>query len=540
MRFGVLGTLTVWDELGEPVDVPGDRPRRLLALLLARAGEVVSVDTIADLVWSDEPPSDPTASVHTLVSRLRRRLGSETIRTRPGGYLLDPGAGLDARAFLDGITSSRTMDDEAAVAALDDALGLWRGPAHAEFVGEPWLEADIAHLEEQRSTAIEDRAIRLLALGRHAELVPTLDAHVRSHPLRERAAVLLATSLHRSGRSADALAACRRFRDHLADELGLEPSQELSLLEVAILRDEVPSAAGSGTGTAGAPSLPTPRWTVDTGMTPRVAYLRTPGGRRIAWARVGEGPTLLFPPPWVSRIDLLTSGRDIRSALLHRLAQRYTVVLYDRPGVGLSAASSEEPIEEWRDEDLVEELTAVLDALGEDAVPVIGVSAAGPASLALAARDPRVDRLVLLGTYANGPATFGAPTAQTSILDLIRAHWGVGSLVLTSLLMPGAGPEEAAEFARSQRRAATAEAAAATLEQLFRLDVSDVLDRVSVPALVLHYREDRAIPFVGATQMVDGLQDATLIPLEGPYHIPPVHDVDRVVALIGDFLDVPG
>ncbi len=122
--------------------------------------------------------------------------------------------------------------------ALREALALWRGPALADFIYEPFAQTEIARLEELRLVALEERIEADLALGRHVELVAELEALVDSQPLRERPRAQLMLALYRSGRQADALAAYRAARDTLVEELGVEPGPQLKELEAAILRQD--------------------------------------------------------------------------------------------------------------------------------------------------------------------------------------------------------------------------------------------------------------------------------------------------------------
>src|SRR5262249_17795465 len=116
--------------------------------------------------------------------------------------------------------------------------GLWRGPALADFAAESWAQGPIARLEELHIVALEKRFDADLALGRAALVVGQLEALVADHPLRERLHAQLMLALYRSGRQADALAAYRRARHTLVEELGIEPGTALSNLEAAILRQD--------------------------------------------------------------------------------------------------------------------------------------------------------------------------------------------------------------------------------------------------------------------------------------------------------------
>jgi predicted ATPase/DNA-binding SARP family transcriptional activator len=168
--------------------------------------------------------------------------------TRGGGYaLVGEPALLDAARFEQLAGAAREALEHGAAAAaadhFDAALGLWRGRALADVADVESLAREAARLEEVRLLAAEGRIEAHLSLGRHAEVVGELEGLVAEYPVRERLWRLLVLALYRAGRQADALAAYRRARDMLADELGIEPGEELRALERQVLRQEVPAAA---------------------------------------------------------------------------------------------------------------------------------------------------------------------------------------------------------------------------------------------------------------------------------------------------------
>jgi predicted ATPase/DNA-binding SARP family transcriptional activator len=230
----MLGPLSVRAEDGSPVEVTGARLRTLLILLALDPGHVVTTSRIVDGVWGDEPPAEAANALQALVSRLRRT--GLTVESRPTGYrlALDPDD-VDVHRFerlaRDG---ARATDPAATSRVLREALGLWRGPALADAAGAAFAQAPIARLTELRLAATGDRIEAELADG--ADLVPELESLVAEHPLRERFAGLLMRALARAGRTADALAVYARTRTALAEELGADPSAELTALHVELLR----------------------------------------------------------------------------------------------------------------------------------------------------------------------------------------------------------------------------------------------------------------------------------------------------------------
>jgi DNA-binding SARP family transcriptional activator len=265
MEFGVLGPLEVRDDAGALVDLGGRQPRTLLAMLLAASGRAVSVDAIVDCIWGDDPPQSATGTLHSYVSRLRRRLGTAAPLVHDdAGYRLEvPFERIDARRFQTLADEGRSLLAAGRVAeasaVLREADELWRGPAFAEFLGADFAVGPATRLEERRLAALDDRVDADLALGRHAALVGELTELVGAQPLREALRMRLALALYRSGRQAEALRALADAARTLREELGIEPSRPLRELESAILAQDPsldvappPTVASSGSAEAAA------------------------------------------------------------------------------------------------------------------------------------------------------------------------------------------------------------------------------------------------------------------------------------------------
>ena len=244
MEFRILGPLEVRNESGA-VALGGIKPRAVLAVLLLHPNEPVHAERLALALWGEEVPSSAVKTVQVYVSRLRKALGdADALVTTPAGYRLRVRAGeLDAERF------SRLVEDgrraladgrvEHASAVLREALALWRGSALADLAFEPFAQAEIARLQEQRLAALEERVEADLAAGRHTALVTELRQLVGANPTRERLAGQLMIALYRSGQQADALTAFRTARSVLVAEIGVEPGPELRRLEQAILGHDV-------------------------------------------------------------------------------------------------------------------------------------------------------------------------------------------------------------------------------------------------------------------------------------------------------------
>lgn len=240
VRVSVLGPVRAW--LGEEERPLGPaRQRAVLALLAARANRVVSRHELIDGLWGDTPPASAVGSLHTYVSGLRRALGParDALVSQTSGYSLRLAEGaVDAEVFDRARSRARLLldagDHHAARAALDEALGLWRGEAYSGVPG-PFAEVERRRLDELRLSALEMRARVALELGAHREVVAELTALVGEHPWHESLREVLMLALDRSGRHAEALEAFRDARRVLVDEQGVEPGPALRELHQRIV-----------------------------------------------------------------------------------------------------------------------------------------------------------------------------------------------------------------------------------------------------------------------------------------------------------------
>ncbi|MFD0329330.1 BTAD domain-containing putative transcriptional regulator [Streptacidiphilus monticola] len=258
MRYRVLGPVAML-----PRTPTAAKLRVLLATLLVRAGQVVPSETLVDELWGDRPPRTVTTTLQVYVSQLRTLLAEgrpvpgardDLLQTRPPGYRLQVGPGeLDLTVFEEQVRDGRQAYDagrhEEAAERLHEGLAQWRGAALSGVPHGPVLSAAAVHLEEARLAALDLRIAADLRCGRHVQLTAELVALAAEHPYRESLHAHLMVALYRSERQTDALAAYRRLRDALVDELGVEPGPGLSRLHERILRSDPaldwrPSSAG--------------------------------------------------------------------------------------------------------------------------------------------------------------------------------------------------------------------------------------------------------------------------------------------------------
>ncbi|WP_312888266.1 BTAD domain-containing putative transcriptional regulator [Nonomuraea rhodomycinica] len=246
VAFRVLGPVEAYED--DELDLGGLRQRAVLARLLVARGQVVPVDTLLYDLWDDDTAKGAQSGLQVYISRLRRVLEPGRPRGGPNRLLVTVASGYALRVApdqVDALTFEQLVraagehleegDPQSARGRLEKALGLWRGTPYSDFADQPWAEAEVNRLTELRLVARERHADTGLRLGLHAETVPDLEALTTEHPLREEGWRLLALGLYRCGRQGDALAALRRARGILADELGIDPGPALRKLESDIL-----------------------------------------------------------------------------------------------------------------------------------------------------------------------------------------------------------------------------------------------------------------------------------------------------------------
>ena len=240
--FGLLGPLRVLGPGGTEIRLESHKQRTVLAVLLLAAGDPVPVDDVAEAVWPTGGPPSAQGTLQTHVSRLRSLLAESgdgrVLEHGASGYRLhvDPDD-VDVHRFDACVDRANSeSDDRERYALLGRALALWRGPALVDFRYEPFAQTAIVRLEEKRLSTLEARFQLDLDQGRHAVVLPELEALVGLHPLREGLWGQVVVALYRSGRQAEALRAYQRARELLRDELGVDPSPPLRALEQAVLQ----------------------------------------------------------------------------------------------------------------------------------------------------------------------------------------------------------------------------------------------------------------------------------------------------------------
>jgi DNA-binding SARP family transcriptional activator len=259
LRFSLLGPVRAWHGEQE-IDLGSPQQRALLAVLLLRLGEPVTIADAAHALWGEAIPPSAFGTVRTYIYRLRRKMTEIVggpgfaLRSHSSGYVLTTdGATIDTHLFQQHLDSARTAKDQGedglAIEHFRAALALWRGTPIAGMCSS-YFDAERERLEQLHAAAIEELTSTEITVGDHASAVTTLKAALAAHPLWETLWELLLQALAGLGRRADALAAYQDARHVLRAELGLEPGPRLQELHLQIL-SAVPSAAGGPPRAAG-------------------------------------------------------------------------------------------------------------------------------------------------------------------------------------------------------------------------------------------------------------------------------------------------
>jgi len=531
VEFGVLGPLEITAG-GQPLPVQGARTRAVLAMLLVHANQVVPADRLTGELWAGQPAAGAAASLQVRVSQLRKALrpSGEAGRlvTRPPGYLIRVGPDeLDAPRFerlaRDGETALAAGDGALAVRRLDDALGLWRGPALADVDDAPFARAEAARLEERRLAAVESRAEAMLACGRHQELIGELETLTTAHPLRERLWAHRMLALYRAGRQAEALRAYRDLREILVDGLGIEPSPALRELEGRILRQDAALAPSEA-------------------ATPVTRYARSSDGVHIAYQVLGQGDRdIVIVPGLISHLDLW--WEDPYAARFYlRLASLGRLIMFDKRDTGLSDRAAGEDTAEQR----IDDVRAVMRACGSDRAVLFGYSEGGPMSILFAAKYPeRVSALILGAASARWPTAPGYPCGEqteemaSALEELAARRWGQGDSIdwyAPSLAGSGAARRS---LARWERMAASPNAILRMMRMIRGIDVREVLPGIRVPALIIQRRHDRITPPCHGRYLAAHLPGARYFEQPGD-HLLWLGDTDAMFGQIREFLGAAG
>jgi class 3 adenylate cyclase/pimeloyl-ACP methyl ester carboxylesterase len=267
-------------------------------------------------------------------------------------------------------------------------------------------------------------------------------------------------------------------------------------------------------------------------MEQQIRFCTTSDGVRIAYVTLGSGQPLVFVPSWVSPLKYAEHDPRVASHN-NELAARRQYILYDRRGTGMS----DRDVCDFSRGSLVKDLEAVIDHLKLRRMALSTLDVGGPIAVEYAFRHPQtVSHLILNGCYARGQDIARQGTAQ-ALIRLMRSGWDIAPEMWPPLVMPGADPESARRYFTVIRESCSGDSAAAQLEAALAEDVTNLLPKIKTPALVLHSRHDRIVPFELGRDLASLMSNARLVALDlGPdVHWDP-RGLPAMLQAINDFL----
>jgi DNA-binding winged helix-turn-helix (wHTH) protein/pimeloyl-ACP methyl ester carboxylesterase len=257
--------------------------------------------------------------------------------------------------------------------------------------------------------------------------------------------------------------------------------------------------------------------------TQEIRFCRTADGTRLAYALVGEGPPLVKAANWMTHLDYDWES-PVWSHWLRGLARHRQLVRYDQRGCGLS----DWDVDGFSSEAWLADLETVVDEVGADRFPLLGLSRGASTSIAYAVAHPeRVTHLVLWGASTQGrmlrARTDDERRAAEVMVELARLGWGADDpafrQVFAMQFIPDGTAEDWAHFNELHRRTTSPENAARFMEAFGHADVTDLAPQVTVPTLILHGRGDMRVPFESARELASLIPGSRLVPLDSRNHI---------------------
>ncbi|HEY5625494.1 MAG TPA: alpha/beta fold hydrolase, partial [Dehalococcoidia bacterium] len=265
-------------------------------------------------------------------------------------------------------------------------------------------------------------------------------------------------------------------------------------------------------------------------MARQVQYCIAKDGTRLAYASDGEGVPFVWIPGWVSHLELDDAFGEAVGSRTDDSGIRF--VTMDKRGNGLSERHPADISLESR----VTDLETVVAAVGLEKFALGGLSEGGPVAIAYAARHPeQVEKLVIVGSYADGSKLAGSQEMRDAVRSVVKAEWGMASRVMAELFV---GPDSLMDinaFAAYQQAAADSEEALAIIDAAIEIDVRPLLAQITAPTLVVHHRQDRIVPIELGQEVAAGIAGARFISFPGA-HIPSPEDFRQGFAEINDFV----
>jgi DNA-binding SARP family transcriptional activator/pimeloyl-ACP methyl ester carboxylesterase len=534
IRLSLLGAPRLERE-AEPLTISRRKTLALLAYL-AMTGVSQSREALSALLWPEYDQSSALANLRRELSRLKGALGEQTLKTDRFQVKLNAQAGLwlDVRAFQAhlkvGLEHALSEDSECSecLEALQKAVGLYQGDFMAGFTlpdapkFDEWQFFQAEELSRSLSIALKQLIETHISRGEYALAIPYARRWLSQDSLHEPAHRRLMQLYAWSGQHSAALRQYQECQRILLEELSISPEAETQALYEAIkTRQLLRPKPETHPATDPASSFSAPPH--HSALSQIIRFCTARDGVRLAYAVVGEGPVLVKAANWLSHLEYDWNSPVWRHWLTG-LASNRTLVRYDERGCGLSDWNVEDfSLDAW-----VMDLETVVDALGLERFPILGISQGASIAIAYAVRHPeKVSRLILYGGYARGRYHRDLTPKQGEelevMLQLIKIGWGkehpAFRQVFSTLFLPEGTSEQMHAFNELQRITTTPEIAARIVNGFQSIDVRDQAKQLLQPTLVLHAKDDLRIPFEEGRLMAALIPNARLVLLESKNHI---------------------
>ncbi|HEX6117983.1 MAG TPA: alpha/beta fold hydrolase [Dongiaceae bacterium] len=498
--------------------LPTRKAEALLALLVCRADAPQPRERLTSLLWGDRSDKQARHSLSQTLTSIRAALCDidpftaerETLGIRPDMVSADV-IDLQGLAARDDIESLR--------AAADLCRGpLLEGLRLNETAFDEWLAQERSRFHHLALAVLAKLAAREAEAGDAAVAESVLQRALALDPLSEEThRRLMRLHLDRGACNA-AIRHYKRCAELLKQELGTIPepaTTELYLEARARLRETPTRVVDAPQADAGSDAAATE-------PTQDIRFCVTGDGVRIAFASAGDGPPLIKTANWLNHLEFDWQSPVWRH-LLSELSADFRLIRYDERGNGLS----DWKVDDFSVEALVCDLETVVDAAGLDRFPLLGISQGCAVAICYAVRHPeRVTRMVLHGGYAKGWRARANPSEiakREAMLTLVREGWGQENpafrQIFTSWYIPDGNLEQWRWWNDLQRISTSPENAAQLMIALGNIDVTHLLPQVTTPTLVLHSRDDAAVPFSTGRELATSIPGARFMPLNSRNHL---------------------
>lgn len=490
------------------------RAQSLIKLLALERTGALHRDVVLEALWHESDPGAASANLRQVTKQVRDRCSqanAPALVTLQGHLVCLQGPPrIDAHIF---VQAAEAAHAEGSVAGYERALRLWTGPPLPADAYESWTEPHRERLLALRRGLLLDLAACYVSTRQAALAEPLLRQAIEMEPFDEGPHRALMRLYADAGRTGDALRQYDDLARALADDLQVTPSSETQALASVIKREREVA--------------PSP-------VCPEISVVRSTDGVSLPFWALGEGPAfVILPRPPVSHIAMEWAIPEIRRWYRRLAAGGRSLVRYDgRNTGGASRGAANITLE-----DHAGDLLTVLDALGIERATLYASMTAVPTAIFVAARHPeRVRALVLEHGHARGADIFSDPGTRIAEQAIKNDYFVYADMMARAEC--GWQDEPCTTATRDMFNAACTPAdAQALLPVHAAIDVSDLLERVAAPTLVLHRRETNTVSLRLSEALAAGITGAHLVILEGVASAPYLGDTDAVLRAIDDFLD---